>query len=86
MGDSQAINSKSESLKKWNGDSADFKLWADKIMDHLSKVHPEWKPALEWMAKTDEPLTYARLANEPVGPHRESTIDRAVKLEQLLCD
>ena len=40
MGDSKAINCKSESLRKWNGESADFKLWADKLMDHLSEVHP----------------------------------------------
>ena len=86
MGDAKAINSKSESLKKWNGESTEFRLWSEKIMDHLAKVHPEWKPSLKWISKTNESLSFTRLATEHMGPHQEHAIDLAVKLEQLLCD
>ena len=86
MGDAKAINTKSESLRKFSGESLDFKKWSEKMMDHLAKVHPMWKPTLEWMGSTHEDLSFQRLRREVIGPYQESAVDLAVKLEQLICD
>ena len=86
MGDSRAINQKSESLKKWSGQAEDFKTWSEHLMDHMVKVHPEWKPALKYLSKTDEDLSFTRLRTEWLGPYKENGVDLAVKLEQLICD
>ena len=77
---------KGESIRKWTGESIDFESWAEHLMDHMVKVHPEWKPALKWMAKTDESLSFTRLKGEWMGPYQENAVDLAVKLEQLICD
>ena len=86
MGDLKAINTKSESLKKFSGDAADFKSWSEHLMDHMAKVHPAWKPALKYLSKTDEDLTKSRLSMDTMGPYAENSWDLAVKFEQLQCD
>ena len=86
MGDAEAINRKDESLRKFDGSAVKFANWAKHFMDHMAKVHPAWRPALEWFATTPEDLSFRRLHAECLGPFRESAIDLAVKLEQCLVD
>jgi hypothetical protein len=86
MGDSKAIHRKSESLRKWNGTAETFTGWTQHVMDHLAKVHPEWKRLLTWMSTTEDSLEFAQLTRQVIGPFNESAKDLAEKLEQLLAD
>ena len=86
MGDAKAIHSKSESLKKWNGNAETFIAWTQHVRDHLAKVHPEWKPLLIWMGATEEPMEFQYLQGVTLGPFNEDAVDLSQKLEQLLAD
>ena len=74
MGDLKAINTKSESLKKLSGDSADFKSWSEHMMDHMAKVYPA---ALKYLSKTDENLSGNRLRMDTMGPYSTNSWDLA---------
>ena len=80
------MHTKSESIRKWSGDGADFKIWAEHFMDHMVLVHPEWKPFLRYMATTDENMSFERLKTEWIGPYKENALDLSVKIEQLICN
>ena len=57
MGDQEAINRKNESLRKFDGSAAKFANWAKHFIDHMAKmakVHPAWRPALEWFPTCGE--------------------------------
>ena len=86
MGDQEAINKKDESLRRFDGSAAKFGAWAKHFVDHMSKVHPAWRNALEWFAATTEDLSFSRLFTETLGPYNESAVDLAVKLEQCIVD
>ena len=86
MGNQEKIDFKSDSLKKFSGEAEHFQLWANKLAGHMGKVCSAWKPILQWIAKTDEDLSFARLCKENLGPYNEPADDLAVKLEQLLVD
>ena len=86
MGNSQEINKKSESLRKYTGNPADFIDWSSHFIDHMAKVHISWRYTLEWVFKTKENLSMSRLRTDWLGPYREHAADLAVKLEQLMVD
>lgn len=86
MGNGEAINRKTESLRKFNGNPSDFILWSNHFTDHMAKVHSAWRYVLGWMANTPSDLSMARLANDCLGPFRENAADLAVKLEQVIVD
>ena len=86
MGDQEAINRKNESLRKFDGSAAKFANWAKHFIDHMAKVHPAWRPALEWFSTCEEDLNFRRLHTEVLGPFSEPSIDLAIKLEQCLVD
>ena len=54
MGNQEKMDRKSESLRKWNGDPADFVVWAEHVTDHMHRVQPTWRVVLNWLGKTDE--------------------------------
>ena len=86
MGDQEAINKKSESLRKFDGSAAKFANWAKHFTDHMSRVHPAWRATLEWFSLTNEDLSFRRLYTEYLGPFKEPAVDLAVKLEQCIVD
>ena len=86
MGNQERMDSKSENLKRFTGNPEGFKSWADRIIDHMGKVHPAWRSLLQWMAKTEDDLSMRRLRRETFGPHDEQAADLAVKFEQFLVD
>ena len=61
MGNREAMDKKSESLKKFSGNPGEFVGWANRFMDHMGRVHGDWKNTLEWIKGTNENLSYARL-------------------------
>ena len=86
MGNQERMEAKSETLKKFSGNPESFRGWADRIIDHMSKVHPEWRRLLLWMGKTNDDLSFRKLRQEVIGPLNEPAADLAVKFEQVLVD
>ena len=83
MGDQKAMHSKSESLRRFSGQPTDFSTWARHMIDHMAMVHPHWRQTLEWLATSEENLSFNRLASEIVGPYDEAASELAVKFEQV---
>ena len=86
MGNQERIEAKSETLKRFSGSPESFKPWTDRIVDHMSKVHHEWRQLLAYLGKTNDDLPMRKLRGEVIGPHNESAADLAIKPEQLLVD
>ena len=86
MGNREAMDKKSEALKKFSGSPGDFTNWANRFMDHMGRVHGDWKNTLQWLAETEENLSYARLSNEVLGPWNEGACNLARQLEQTIID
>ena len=68
------------------GHAIDFVNWATHMVDHMAKVHPHWRHALEWMAVTKQDVSLSKLATETAGPFQDNSRELAVKLEQTLVD
>ena len=85
-GNREAMDRKSEALKKFSGTPSDFSNSANRFMDHMSRVHPEWRNTLQWLSETHENLTYQRLSNEVLGPFNEEACNLAKQLEQTIID
>ena len=86
MGNREAMDRKSESLKKYSGNPGEFTNWANRFADHMGRVHGDWKNCLQWVKETVENLSFARLSNEVMGPWNEGACDLARKLEQTIID
>ena len=86
MGNQRAMNRENKSLYKFSGQSADFKDWRDRFIDHMAMVHVAWRSTLIWMGQTHEDLGYGRLRHETMGPNDENSCELAVKLEQTICN
>ena len=86
MWNSIEIHKKSEFLRKFTGNPADFIDWSNHFMDHMAKVHISWRYTLEWVSKTKANLSMNRLRADWLGPYTENAHDLAVKLEQSLVD
>ena len=86
MGDQEAINKKDESLRRFDGSATKSGAWAKHFLDHMARVHPAWRGALEWFATTTVDLSFLRLYTETLGPHSEPAVDLSVKLEQCIVD
>ena len=85
MGNQEAMERKT-SLKPFSGEPGDFGDWREHFMDHMFRVHSDWRATLEWLSKTPENITFSRLNVEVMGPFKENAGGLAVKLEQLLID
>ena len=46
MGDQEAMSRKSESLRKFSGNAADFNNWAKHMCDHMGKSKAKQTPEL----------------------------------------
>ena len=86
MGDLKAMHRKSESLRRFNGLPEGFAAWTGHMDDHMGKVHTAWKPLLNWLAVTVDPLDIAALHGQVIGPFNELATDLAVKFEQVIVD
>ena len=86
MGNTKDMHRKSDSLRKFSGNTEDFAAWAQHIIDHMTKVHSYWKYTLNWLAATDCVLSYANLRGQTLGPFNEDSVDLAIKFEQVLAD
>ena len=80
------MDKKSEALKKFTGNATDFPNWANRFMDHMGRVHGDWKNTLQWLSETNENLGYNRLSNEVLGPFNERADLLARQLEQTIID
>ena len=85
MGNQEAMERKT-SLKPFSGEPGDFGDWREHFMDHMFRVHSDWRATLEWLSKTPEDITLSHLNVEVMGPFKENAGGLAVKLEQLLID
>ena len=86
MGNGEAMNRKSESLRRFNGNPSEFIRWSQHFTDHMAKVHAAWRYTLEWVATANDDIRMARLQNDVLGPYRETSADLAIKLEQVIVD
>ena len=86
MGNRDKMDKTPESLRKFSGNPLDFVEWAQHMIDHMGRVHPTWRPVLEWVGKSSEDLSFARLNKERLGPYGEHAGELAVKFEQILVD
>ena len=86
MENRDAMDKQSESLKESSGSAGEFSNWAKRFMDHMGRVHADWKNAVKFMAATKEDISYRRLAGEVMGPWGEHAADLARKLEQTIVD
>ena len=86
MGNREAMDKKSEALKRFSGNPGEFNSWANRFIDHMGRVHPDWKNTLSWISETQENLTFARLSNEVLGPWSEDACHLARQLEQTIID
>lgn len=86
MGDQDAMQRKSGSVRRFTRKAEDFVNWAKHMVDHMAKVHPHWRYLLEWVAPTNQDMGMTRLANEVLGPFNENARDLAIKLEQTVAD
>ena len=66
LGDQDAMGKKSESLKRFSGNASDFFAWSKHFVDHMCKVHGEWRRVLEWIPKhgADKPFRMSVLRDE----------------------
>ena len=86
IGDQKAMHRKSDSLRKFNGQAEGFASWIGHMTDHMGKVHPCWRQVLNWLSVTNEPLDFASLRGQVVGPFDEDALDLTVKFEQVIVD
>ena len=86
MGNTKDMHRKSDSLRKFSGNTEDFASWSQHIIDHMTKVHSHWKYTLNWLATTDCVMSYANLRGHTLGPFNEDAVDLAIKFEQVLAD
>ena len=68
MGNGEAMNRKSESLRRFNGNPSEFIRWSRHFTDHMAKVHAAWRYTLEWIATANYDIQMARLQNDVLGP------------------
>ena len=64
MGDQEAMVRKSDSVRKFSGQAVDVVNWARHMVDHMAKVHPHWRHALEWLAVIKQDMSLTKIANE----------------------
>ena len=91
MGNQEKMEKKSDSLRRFNGEPIDFRPWAQHMVDHMHRVHPSWRHALESFADpsqitSDEQLSFRVLRHQTMGPLNEDAAELAVKFEQVLVD
>ena len=68
MGDQDAMARKSESVRRFSGQSVDFVNWSKRMVNHMAKVHPYLRHILEWLAVTKQEMSLSRLTKETLGP------------------
>ena len=86
MGNLEAMSRKSESLRRFSGNSADFTNWSEHFMDHMSRVHVSWRGVLQYISTCSEDLSLSRLHQDLLGPNQEPANELAMKLEQTIID
>ena len=86
MGNTKDMHRKSDSLRKFTGVPENFGVWCEHMTDHMAKVHPAWRYALDWLAQTTDDLSFSALSGCWLGPFREDARDLAVKFEQVIAD
>ena len=86
MGNLEAMSRKSESLRRFSGNSADFTNWSEHFMDHMSRVHVTWRGVLQYISTCSEDLSLSRLRQDLLGPNQEPAHELAMKLEQTIID
>ena len=52
MGNRKAMDKKSEALKRFSGNPGEFTTWSNRFIDHMGRVHPEWRNTLTWLSET----------------------------------
>ena len=86
MGNSEAMNKKSESLNIFPSNARDFISWSEHFVDHMARVHIQWRQTLEWFSNTAENMSATNLPSETLGLNHENGAELETKLEQTIAD
>ena len=72
-----------ESLYKFNGDSSKYKIWNDRMKDHLAGTNLCWVDILEKLEVCTQPITRNWLINE--GIHGENAWELSQMMSLFIC-
>ena len=72
-----------ESLYKFNGDSSKYKIWNDRMKDHLASTNLYWVDILEKLEVCTQPITRAWLITE--STHGENAWELSQMVSLFIC-
>ena len=72
-----------DALRKLDGESAKYKMWADRIIDHLVRGNTHWRVLLKSLQTCQNPITRAWLSSQ--WTFGANGWDLSEKLENFLC-
>ena len=72
-----------ESLYKFNGDSSKYKIWNDRMKDHLAGTNLYWVDILEKLEVCTQPITRNWLLNE--STHGENAWELSQMMSLFIC-
>ena len=72
-----------EALRKFNGESSNSPLWADRMKDHLARSNPYWKVILKNLEMASNPITRDWLVEQ--FTHGVNAWTLSEKLETFIC-
>ena len=75
---------KNETLKKFSGNLADFQVWRDRVVDHISRDNRRWRGLLETLQHWQAPITREWLLTQ--SECGENAWDLSVMLEAFLVE
>ena len=72
-----------ESLKKFDGDSAKYRTWSDRMLDHLARANTQWRHLIKGLQIAEFPITKAWLLDQWIDGHNGWELSE--RLETFLC-
>ena len=66
FGDFTISLKKNETLRKFSGLTAEYEIWANKMVDHMCDGNPKWKPLLDKLKKCPDPIRRDWLSNQSI--------------------
>ena len=72
-----------EALRKFDGDSTKYRMWSDRMLDHLCRSTPKWRFIVKSLQVAEFPITRAWLSRQHID--HMNAWDLSEKLETFLC-
>ena len=72
-----------EALRKFDGNSAHYKMWADRMLDHLARTNSHWRVILKALQAAPNPINKDWLLGQWV--QGVNAWELAEKLETFIC-